>query len=481
MPNHPRNYFEMFVKMGQRIESDGSIQNKNEKLARLVLFICTICYFYSLVLLLRNYAAVEWPFYGYSYGGIPFNEVIIAIVCIAVISLFVPLQINSPSSLFLIVVYIFLVLPAITAFLGLYRVDTGLYYEPLIVTSLSFSAACYLVPHKKWKAGNAFVLHHLVIPVLVTLHSVTLLYLFYRFGSIMSFANLDNLYEQRALGAAENFIDGYAQTYSQYVFSLGLLSLGLVRKNTIIILYGLFGTLVNFSITAEKAGAIYPIFIVGLYFAMKSGRKILTATSFIVTTFTIVLLFSAILYRQSAVADFIAWYLGVRSILGPGAFLSYYYDFFNPDHLTYFSHIRGISVFVQPPPAYFNDFRWPSIGLILGEDYFGLRTLNANASFVASDGIASLGTVGIPIAFAVFSLFITFVDKVTRGLNAAASCCLFFPIALTLTNGSIFTVLTSFGGIFWLIIVRYYVSGRARTQKFPRRRAPRLIKPDKLN
>ena len=77
--------------MGQRIESDGSIQNKNEKLARLVLFICTICYFYSLVLLLRNYAAVEWPFYGYSYGGIPFNEVIIAIVCIAVISLFVPL------------------------------------------------------------------------------------------------------------------------------------------------------------------------------------------------------------------------------------------------------------------------------------------------------------------------------------------------------------------------------------------------------
>ena len=467
--------------MGQKVESDGSIRNEENKLTRLVLFICSVLYFYSLLFLLKNYAAVEWSIYGYSYGEIPFFESLIAIACIAVISLFVPIKINSPSSLFLVVVYLFLVLPAITAFLGLYRVESDIYYEPLIVTSLSFAAACYLVPHKKWKAGNAFGLHHLVIPFLVTMHSITLLYLFYRFGSIMSFANLDNLYEQRALGAAENFIDGYAQTYSQYVFSLGLITIGLVRNNIAIIIYGFFGTVVNFSITAEKAGAIYPIFIVVLYFAMKSGRKILVSTSLITLMFTIILFVGAVLHRQSDVAEFISWYLGIRSILGPGAFVAYYYDFFNPDHLTYFSHIRGLNIVVQPPPAYFNDYRWPSIGLILGEDYLGFRTLNANASFIASDGVASLGTVGIPIAFAVFSLFITFVDKVTRGLSAAASCCLFLPIALTLTNGSIFTVMTSFGGIFWLIIVGYYISGSANAGRLPRAHAPRLAKPDILN
>lgn len=145
----------------------------------------------------------------------------------------------------------------------------------------------------------------------------------------------------------------------------------------------------------------------------------------------------------------------------PGSFIVQYMDFFSHRGYTHFSHIRGIGSVIGTPSQYANDGRWPALGLIVGEDHFGFLRLNANASFVASDGIASFGIIGIPVVFFLVALYLRVLDKSAHGIGGVALVIL-LPFTLTLSNGSIFTLLTSFGGIFWVIIMRFvFVEGQA--------------------
>jgi hypothetical protein len=292
-------------------------------------------------------------------------------------------------------------------------------------------------------------------------------FLVYIFGSIMSFSNLDDIYYQRSKGAASNFIEGYAQTYLQYVLATGLLAIGLYSRNIFFMLFALIGSIICYMITAEKSGLMYPIFIIALFSIIRAQSNIVSSTYFVALIFSIIMYFSSLFYQSSSIANFVSWYFGMRSIFIPGAFITYYFDYFSTGSFTNFSHIRGIDMIVPTPSEFVNDPRWPSIGLIVGEEYLKVRNMNANASFIASDGVASLGYLGVAISFFMFGCFIKLLDYVCRGISLDLSLCLLLPICLTLTNGSLFTVLTSFGGIFWILVFKYAFvlnpDGRGRT------------------
>lgn len=302
--------------------------------------------------------------------------------------------------------------------------------------------------------------HFLLIPGMMALSAILLAFLYWRFGGVMSFVALDSIYEQRERGAAQNFVEGYAQTYSQYVLSTGLLAVGLVYRKPFAVILGLFGSVSNYMITAEKAGLMYPAFIVVLYIVLSTRLRFLRGLAFISLSLAAIVLFSVWNYQRSQIAEFSAWYLGMRTILTPGALVVHYLNFFESIGNTFFSHVRGLNFFVPPPTAFANDVRFPEIGVIIGEDYFNFPKLNANASFLASDGIASLGLLGIPIVFALLGLLLRGLDAVSRGVGKAALLIL-LPIALTLTNGSLFTVLASFGGLFWILVLRFCFLTRA--------------------
>ena len=92
---------------------------------------------------------------------------------------------------------------------------------------------------------------------------------------------------------------------------------------------------------------------------------------------------------------------------------------------------------------------------MVGEDFIGFPKLNANANFVASDGIASLGLIGIFVSFLIFSIILKVFDYVGRGIPKTLLLPLLLSIALTLTNGSALSVLTSTGGFLWMLVFRY--------------------------
>lgn len=419
---------------------------------------CSAIYFGAVTLMLRNYAAVEWGIYRIYFGSIDLNDLIAITLFVVLGGAFVPRSISSPSSLFLTICYLFIVIPAGVCLTGMDSGSSVNRYYTMFFVLAGFIIASLICRQGKDNDDAGREPLQFFGPVLLIGAVLLLIFLYLRFGAVMSFASLDNLYEQRERGSAQNFIEGYAQTYSQYVFSTGLVAFGLFRRNLVYIGVGLTGSIMNFAITAEKSGLMYPAFILALFFAISSGRKILYSSFFVMIAFSAVLVVSTLTWEMSDTSDFICWYFGTRTVLTPGIFIAHYTDFFFDRGYTSFSHIRGLNFFFPIPVQYLSDVRWPALGLIVGEDFIGFPRLNANASFVASDGIASLGQPGIIVAFLIFAAIMRALDWAGRGIPNRLLLPLLLPIALTLTNGSALSVLTSTGGFFWIVMLKYAFS-----------------------
>lgn len=416
---------------------------------------CLIAYTYSVIVLLRDYASFEWTLYGLSYSSPTIAAVMQVGIFLFLAGWICPQEINSPSTLMLIICFLLIIIPSVVC---LFFMDPRYVDNPTLASGFmvgGFALSCAI---SQRKILPTYVItrapHKLLIPSLMVFAIILLAFLYWRFGSVMSFVALDSIYEQRERGAAENLVEGYAQTYSQYVLSTGLLALGLYYRQFIPVALGLFGSVTNYMITAEKAGLTYPLFVIAMFLIIRANSSFLKSTPFLAALFAGILLLSVAFYRQSPIAEFSAWYLGMRTILTSGNFIVHYLNFFESVGYTFFSHVRGLDFFVPVPVEFANDVRFPGIGLIIGEDYFNFPKLNANANFVASDGIASLGLIGIPLAFVAFGLFLRMFDWAARGVGPV-SILLLLPIALTFTNGSMLTTATSFGGFLWVVILKY--------------------------
>ena len=425
--------------------------------SRIVVFLVSCLYVLSLVNLLANYASVEWAIYGYSYSEIEFIDLLILTAILITWALVVPKRIDRPSSLVLIIIYIFVCLPAVVAILGFEKIPTNKYYLLLLVLTLGFSLSCLLTKgFKRYSFDSAREYSKKFIPFLIFLWVISFGVLLYTSASLMNFAGLDSIYEQREIGAAKNLFEGYIQTYFGYVISPALVVIGMHRKNYLYVGLGFIGALVLYLITAEKAVITYPVFIIAFFYILNIKANCYNTAVFIMLLFSLFLFFAVNFYERNEAAAFVAWYLGIRTLLIPGAFIVHYADYFSETGYTYLTHVSGISSFINIPAQYLTDARWPSLGLLVGEDYLNIPTLNANANFMASDGLASYGVVGLFISLMLFAIFLIVLDKATQGIKNSIGLPILLPIALTLTNGSLFTVLVSFGGLFWIIVFKLF-------------------------
>lgn len=434
------------------------------------LFLSSIVYAAVLTYCLAVYAAVEWAEYKFSFGGVSVLDACVLGVVFVVWAVVMPRRIQRPSSLFLVVIYLFVCVPAAVAMVGLERPSDDFYYPLLISLALGFALAC-LAPHIVSWRGLPRKDATQLLPLLAIAWIACLSVLVFSFGPVMSFSGLDQIYAQRELGKAGNLFEGYAQTYFGYVFSPALLAFGLVKKNYLLVVAGIVGSVVLYMITAEKAVFMYPVFMIFLFFALRFNAGLFLAPSIIALVFSASLFFATLLYRDSAIASFVAWYLGIRSLLVPGVYLVHYSNFFGDYGYTLATHISGVNLLIDTPVNFSSHPRWPSIGHLVGEDYLGIPTLNANANFIAWDGLASFGPYGALVVLLLFALFLVTLDKCSRGINQTLVLPLLLPLALTLTNGSLFTGLASFGGVFWVICLallfrQRVAGGRAMRKKY---------------
>jgi hypothetical protein len=292
----------------------------------------SFCLFFALYLTLANFASVEFPEYGFDFGGIGPIELGLLFVLTVMASWAVPKTINHPSSLFLIFVFSFILVPFQVMGLASARAVEGNYMTLLIVVHLCFVGSCKIVSH--FDLGESYRQvdrqpSKWLVPFLLVVWFAFTAALFALYGDIMSITSLDAIYGQRELGKAKNFLEGYLQSYYQFVIAPTLVAFGCYRKNILLLMLGIAGAVLSYSITAEKAGFIYPLFIVGLFFMIKARNLLFRATSVIAFGLSAIVFASLQLWQISSAASFLIWYLGTRTLLIPGTTITVYQEYFS--------------------------------------------------------------------------------------------------------------------------------------------------------
>ncbi|KQV86544.1 hypothetical protein [Pelomonas sp. Root1237] len=277
-------------------------------------------------------------------------------------------------------------------------------------------------------------------------------------GSSLSLTSLDDpaaVYEQRTAGATDNPVIRYIQTYFSNIFTPTLLCIGLIRRRPLWIAGAFAGGLLMYAVNAQRTLLLLPLILVAVFLLISRPRLHQYAAHTILAVLSVAMIWSAHTQEESLFGAAFAVLLTFRTIAIPGLTVSQYEDLFSEIGHTYWSNVKGFSLFVPPPDWAFNEPLWPDLGYIVGDKLYNNPIFNVNANLFAGDGVAAAGTVGILIIGLVFIGWIKLVDRLSMRWNTLFAAMVTLPPAISLTNGHFFTTMLSFGGIFWLLVFRF--------------------------
>jgi hypothetical protein len=277
-----------------------------------------------------------------------------------------------------------------------------------------------------------------------------LLYITYR--DVLSLSSLDDVYGQREKGAATSLFVGYCQVYLAYFFSPILFASGLLSKRYLVAAIGFAGFIFVFMITAERTVVLLPFAMCFMSLVFKRRLNGQNTPAYLFAFGGLVVFLIALLYDQFDIFRALGFYFYTRLLAYPGLFVTQYYDLFSEQGFTYWAHVSVIGRLVDVPQAYLGDDKWPLLGKILAERVLGVES-QSNASFVASDGAAAAGAFGVLAIFALYTAWLIVLDRVANGWSKLFLLMALFPLAFVTTNGPFFTMLTSFGGLAWIVVL----------------------------
>lgn len=424
-----------------------------------ILFIGISClYAVSLFCAYEIYLSQVWGYYGFTFSPPSvFDMAFVALAVLACASV-VPMDVRRPSSLIIVALYLTVVIPTfvVTSCFKEGAVET--YVLELLALILSFVVVCLanrrrgLLPSRNQVSPS----NHLLI-LLVISWAVVGGFLFYKYNSIMRFVGIGEMYYQRAASASDGAVTAYAKSYFYGVIVPGLIALGLVRSRVVLVLMGIAGCLLMYAITAQKILLLMPVLMIALFNMVNKGGLFVTSSFFVVFLATSLVSLSLLAYALGIFESLVAVLL-FRTLGLPGLAFSQYVDVFSLSGHTWWSHVKGFASVVPTPSAYAGDPSWPNLGYMIGDRVYGNSGVNANANFFVWDGVAAAGALGVVLVGFACAGFLRAFDQLGSRLDSRFVLLISVPLSLLLTNGSIFTVLLSFGGLFWLLVFRLHYS-----------------------
>jgi hypothetical protein len=134
-----------------------------------------------------------------------------------------------------------------------------------------------------------------------------------------------------------------------------------------------------------------------------------------------------------------------------------YAEFFLTRPYTAFSHISIVSSFVPYPFE-------QSLGQEVGYSLVG-NTLDANANFFATDGVASAGNLGVVLVGLIIGSILILANGIIDERNRRLAFTAVIPFIMMACNTSIFTALLTGGGGLVLLMLHLYRSSEPRRAK----------------
>lgn len=431
--------------------------NMLKKDLNLQLYFLLSCIVYALALsyVHSTYLLERQEFWGYTYFPLSSEKYVFIFLGIFSTFFFTPLKIDKPSNIIVYTLYMIVVIPTLTLTLGLREDSINVYGFDLlclIIGYLILTFSCIL-SDRSFKVKEKIFPSKNIDLFFIILWIVCFFSLLFLFRDIINFVGLDDIYGQRFAGKSRNLFEGYMQTYLPNVICSALLIIGLVRKRYNYVVFAVLGYLLMFGINAQRTVFLMPIILYLLYLYLRRGDY----NKNLLIRFNLILSFIFLcvgLMPNSVAREFIGFYVVTRVIATPGIMFSLYHDVFSSNSYTYWSHIKGISLIVERPSTFMYDQDWPQLGYIVANYRLGIVS-NSNANIFAADGVAAAGGFGIIIISAVFAIYLILLDYFSKNIDPRFKVVVAFPIGLALTNGSLATILLSFGGLFWLAFYAY--------------------------
>ncbi|MDE2184681.1 MAG: hypothetical protein KGJ78_16800 [Alphaproteobacteria bacterium] len=415
------------------------------------------------IILSWTYKSVVSPWFSYmafTYAP-PATDVLVVGAMAAIIpSLLLPLKAKRAGDFILWVIYYALYIPAIAmpVLMG------NLTHSQILALVGSLAAAFVIIciprpaTARETRPPSLTIKTSLFWVLFATLYAALTIWLVAAYGGHLHLAGVQDVYAQRAAAAnlSEGGLVGYASGFLSGAFNPFLMAFGLTRGRKSLAALGAAGQVLVYATAAMKSVllsvAFVPAFFV-LVFRNEPFRLSRIGPAIVIPA--TVLAYFALDIRpggEIGLLQLVVSLVYMRTFCMVGVLTSIYTEFFQLHPHTYFSHISILRMFIDYP---YSDALGRVIGGYLSPDL----PMDANANFLATDGMAGLGFWGIVLAGLFFRFFIALFDGVTQPKDLALASCALVPVLVGVTNSSMFTSLLTGGGVMLALLL--YLHGNS--------------------
>lgn len=373
-------------------------------------------------------------------------------------ALWLPVAFTRASQFAYWVIYLIVYVPSTTLpiYLSYLSISEALQLAVVIFAGFSIIGMCYLLPLIPLEL---FRLRPSIFWILFSITYVALnVWVISVFAGHMRLVSFADVYTELRDPAAElmrNSNVGYATMWLARILNPLILCWGLRYGNRSCIVLSILDQLMLFTTAGDKFVVLSPALALITYWIVRTRNNNIGAK--IVWGAAASICFLLALYLVQPKNSIIVMAVSVvlmRGIIIPGFLTALYSDFFDNHPFTFYSHVHGINQLITYP--------YPEeLGKVLGFYYFKPSTVNLNAHFWATDGIAAAGLFGIIAVSIVCCLLFWAIDSATGEHDIAFASAYVSFSAATLANVSIFTTLVS-GGLMFSILVLWVMPLRPR-------------------
>jgi O-antigen polymerase len=408
-----------------------------------------------------NWLSPTFAFYGFEYYDVPRKYLVLAWICSVLPASWMPLKIKRPTQLAYWVLYLTVVIPSmfIPLFVQLnepaklWRL-TATFFIAFAVTGVSYLCPLHRLrrrpPHGSnfWR-GFAMLSAACFLIVVVA---------FWGKIRLVSFADIYDL-RDAAAGMGGSTLN-YALMWLYGAINPFLIAWGLYYKRAMMFAIGASGQLLIYCTLGTKASLLSIAFILGIYclYQIESIPFGLKLTWSVVALFTMLCLAYAYLGGDGELLALLLFLVFFRSFGLAGLLTAQYYNFFQSNPHTLYSHIKIINLFVRYP------FHYP-LGTEIGYYYYN-PLVDTTAHFWATDGIAAAGLPGVLVASVFCALVFWLIDSAAQGHDSKFAALAIFFATYNLANLSLFTTLLS-GGLGLLIVFLRFAPPQTRGGRSP--------------
>jgi hypothetical protein len=426
-----------------------------------MLLLAGICAYVALFeWMYEYYLYPTWDYFGFHFERPPWPYLALAWALSVTPSLWMPIKLTRPSQLAYWVLYITVFIPSM--FVPLYAgLDTPSEISLLMATlyaGLAIIGAAYqlplaqvpsarVTPGEFWK-GFGFLAGALAIWMIVV------------FRGHMQFLSFNNIYDLRDVQneLSEGTLVNFAFMLLTGAFNPFLMGCGLFYRRKWLFLAGVLGQLLVYSVGGTKGSILSIAFISGFYILFRVGRspfalKLVSSTLALVGGLCASYVLSGYDPEPLQLHWVVLFVVLMRTFGSNGLMTAWYYNFFQSNPHTFYSHVRGVNWFVHFPYE-----RSPA--LEIGSVYMGGNDADPTAHFWAIDGIGAVGLPGVLLISAFCALVFWALDSAAQRHDPRLAALVTCYAAYNIANISIFTSLYS-GGLALLMLSLYLMPPEA--------------------